>query len=186
MERLLRLLFLLSPAACLVGCSTHYPKLTVPDAAYAKALEETADQQPDDEDAALQALMNLFEDFTATNLKANTRKVYADTFYFRDGFRQFDRIDALETYMVHSTEPLRSCTFIFSEPVKNPPDYYLRWVMRVNLKRDEPERVDEVIGFSHIRFNPAGQVAFHQYYWDPPDLLYRRFPVANRLIGYVR
>jgi len=88
-------------------------------------------------------------------------------------------VGALERYLVDSTQALRSCTFAFADPIKNRPDYYLRWMMKIDFKRDPTNGVDEVIGMSHIRFNREGKVVFHQDYWDPADLLYRRIPVAN-------
>ena len=168
------------------GCSTTYPKLTQPDEEYRKALQETSLERPEDPDLALQAVMDLFSNFSEQNLKNNVRNVYAEHLYFRDGFKKLNHLHELESYLVHSSEPLRSCRFSFYAPVRSPPDYYLRWAMEVNLKRDKPEQIDEVIGLSHLRFNREGKVVFQQDYWDPTDVLYRRIPIANRLIGLVR
>ena len=186
MKHLCISLLLSAGSFLLAGCATDYPALTLADAEFYAAMDATADQRPQDEDRALKVLTALFEDFSSTNLLQHTRQAYADTFYFRDGFKHYSQIDDLEAYMVHSAEPLRSCQFEFSEPIRNPPDYYLRWVMKVNLKRDDPDRVQEVIGMSHVRFNSKGKVVFQQDYWDPTDVLYRRIPIANGLIGYVR
>ena len=81
---------------------------------------------------------------------------------------------------------MRECTFDFESPVIDGEDVYLRWTMNVNLKRDKPDRVDRAIGMSHLRFNDEGKVIFQQDYWDPTDVLYRRIPVANWLIGKVK
>ena len=168
------------------GCSTTYPRLTQPDDEYRKALQATSQERPDDPDLALQAVIDLFSDFSEQNLRNNVQNVYAEHLYFRDGFKKFNHVHELEPYLVHSTKPLRSCTFFFDDPVRSPPDYYLRWTMEVNLKRDKPEQLDEVIGLSHLRFNRHGKVVFQQDYWDPTDILYRRIPIANRLIALVR
>jgi hypothetical protein len=169
-----------------IGCATTFPRLTEPDAEYRAALLRTADQRPDDEAAALDGVIRLFSDFSEKNLREQVRRVYADEFYFRDGFKKLTQLEELETYLLRSAEPLRSCVFLFDPPIQDSPDYYLRWTMKVNLRRDKPDRVEEVIGLSHFRFNQEGRVVFHQDYWDPTDVLYRRIPIANRLIGAVR
>ncbi|MEM7394849.1 MAG: hypothetical protein AAF492_21150, partial [Verrucomicrobiota bacterium] len=65
-------------------------------------------------------------------------------------------------------------------------EYYVRWTMNVDMKRSPEGDIEHVVGMSHIRFNPAGKVVFHQDYWDPTDVLYRKIPIARGLIGYVR
>lgn len=172
-----------------VGCSsTSYPRLTAPSDAYLDALASTEPLEvtPDNEQAALHRLMDLFRNFHVEYLRENTKHVYADTFFFRDGFKELHQIDELEAYMVHSAEPVRHCTFEFATPIKSGHDYFLQWTMELSLKRDDDDRMDRAIGMSHIRFNREGKVVFHQDYWDPTDILYRRIPIANRLIGYVR
>lgn len=173
-------------AGLVTGCTTNFPRLTEPNQAYREALKRTAGEQPDDPARALQGVIDLFADFSRTNLEARLHGVYADSLFFRDGFKELYSMEELEPYMLESTEPLRSCTFEFSEPVMNPPDYYLHWTMRVSMKRDKPGHLEEVIGMSHLRFNAEGRVVFQQDYWDPTDVLYRRIPIARGLIGYVR
>ena len=188
-KRVTRIGLLVGGIMTATGCATRFPHLTEPDAEYRAALRAPVGHrfaQPQQEQAALERVMNLFRDFSPENLRRQTRAVYADTLYFRDGFRLVRDIDALDAYFQHSAEPLRSCAFVFADPVQDRGDYFLRWTMSVNLKRDPEDRVEQVIGMSHIRFDEEGKVVFQQDYWDPTDVLYRRIPVANRLIGYVR
>lgn len=171
------------------GCVTKYPRLTAPDHGYIRALETLQGHtftNPALQNAALKRVENLFSTFSTNHLAAHTREVYADQFYFRDGFHLVEDIDSLEAYFVRSAKPLRSCTFTFEEPISNGPDHFLRWRMKVNLHRSEPGQFDEAIGLSHIRFDENGKVIFQQDYWDPTDVLYRKIPIANGLIGYVR
>jgi hypothetical protein len=37
-----------------------------------------------------------------------------------------------------------------------------------------------------MRFNADGKVIFHQDYWDPTDIVYRRIPIAKQLIAFVK
>lgn len=179
---------LVGGAVLMTGCSTTYPRLTEPNRAYQEALASTSDAGTGSDRAGegVARVIALFEDFSAENLRANVRNVYADAFYFRDGFKEIRNLDELETYMVQSTEPLRFCTFEFEKPIQRGNDYYLRWVMKVSLNSDPEDHVEQVIGMSHFRFNDEGKVVFQQDYWDPSDVLYRRIPIAGRMINWVK
>ena len=178
-------------ALFLAGCSMTGPKLTAPTEAYRRALEETdhggtSPLTPEQRDEAIARVMALFEDYSEENLRRNIREVYAENLFFRDGFKEFSQVGPLEDYMIHSTEPLRTCTFDFEPAVVSGQDVFLRWTMNLNLKRDKVTEVDRAIGMSHLRFDAQGKVVFQQDYWDPTDVLYRRIPVANWLIGKVK
>ena len=166
------------------SCSAdRFPRLTEPNAAYQRAV---SDSDVPDVPAAVEGLIALFADYSRTNVAARVRDVYADTLYFRDGFKEITNIDALEEYLVRGTEPLRSCTFDFPAIIQHGEDYYLRWVMKVSLQRDPADHVDQVIGMSHVRFDSDGRIVFQQDYWDPSDVLYRRIPVAGWLMHKVK
>jgi hypothetical protein len=139
-----------------------------------------------EERAALERVTLLFTDFTTSNVTAKVRDIYAADAYLRDGFKELQGLDAIAPYMIRSAEAQRRCTFVFEDTVTRDGEYYLRWVMEVNLQRDPPERVSRVIGMSHIRFNAEGRIVFQQDYWDPSDVLYSRIPVAGWLINKVK
>jgi hypothetical protein len=177
----------------MMGCSTNTPRLTEPNAAYVQALERTdpakhPGPEPGSkaEQEAIDRVIKLFEIFSEENIRSRIRGVYAEDVYFRDGFKEFSNLEDIERYMIHSTKPVRDCTFDFPQVVSDRGEHYLRWIMNVNLNRDPEDRYDRVIGMSHIRFNEEGKVIFQQDYWDPTDLLYRRIPIANGLIQKVR
>jgi hypothetical protein len=176
------------------GCATRKPALTAPGDAYRRALQQTAASADridplaagESERMALANLMAMFEDFSKTNVTRLVRSVYDEDVYLRDGFKELQGLDNVAPYMIRSTEPLRHCTFTFEDVARHDTEYYLRWVMEVNMLRDPPERVSRVIGMSHVRFNAAGKVIFQQDYWDPSDVLYARIPVAGWLINKVK
>ncbi len=176
-------LFVLGGVTMMIGCSTaKYPRLTEPNAAYLEAVADKPMPVPE----AIQPLIDLFADYSKENVSQMARVVYAEELYFRDGFKEFTEIDGLEEYLVHGTEPLRSCVFEFPSVIEQDGDYYLRWVMKANLNRDPEDRVDEVIGMSHVRLNDEGKVVFQQDYWDPSDVLYRRIPVAGWMVHKIK
>ena len=172
-----------------LGCKNVSPRLTEPNGDYLAALQETGEFLPEGsaaESNAIERVISLFSDFQHDPVSAKVRGVYAERLFFRDGFKEFRELEPLAEYMIESTKPLRSCTFTFEDPVRSGKNYYLQWTMSVNLTRDDPERVEQVIGMSHIRFDTDGRVVFQQDYWDPSDVLYRRIPLAGWMIGKVK
>ena len=170
----------------LSGCATKAPGLTEPTPSYTQAVDGTADRAVAPADERIQALMDLFQNYTPEELKTRTPQVYADDIWFRDGFREIRGGDALVDYLQHSASGLRDSRFEFAEPIRHGDDVYLRWVMHLNLKRDDAERWSRTLGMSHLRFDEDGRVIFQQDYWDPTDMLYYRIPGANWMIQQVR
>ncbi len=187
---------LLFPLALfLTSCSSseNMHTQTVPDAAYTMALE-TSDPskfnlpEPGSQAEAemLQGIQDLFSTYTYENLDVNTQKVYADEVYFRDAFRLITNSADLRDYMLHGLKPLEGAEFIFNDVARSGGDFYLNWTMRLDFKKTPTGTWEESIGMTRIRFNSEGQVIFHQDFWDPTDIVYRRIPIARGLIGYVK
>ena len=175
------------------GCKPTEGGITSPSDKYRAALAATAPTSPpplapgsDAERAAIGRIVAMFGDFNASNVTARVREVYAADAYLRDGFKELQGVEAIAPYMIRSTEPQRVCRFVFEDITSREGEYYMRWVMEANLKRDPPERVARVIGISHIRFNDEGRVVFQQDYWDPSDVLYSRIPIAGWMINKVK
>ena len=134
--------------------------------------------------AAVEGVRNAFTPFTVENVQKGFPKAYADTFYFRDAFHTYTDLQTLLEYMVKSAEMSPGVTFEFSEPSVNGVDVYLPWTMILpDRKGGAPQKS---IGLSRLRFNPEGNVIFHQDYWDSADVLVPKVPVANGLIEAVR
>lgn len=177
----------------LSSCSSPSLNLTAPDAAYRAALESTQDsaktalkEGSDEEKQAIARLQDLFRHYTPEGITERIDAVYAEEVFFRDGFRYVTNRKDLLDYMKHGSEALRSSEFIFTEASVRDGNYYLPWTMRLNLNRDKPDEWSEVLGISHLRFNADGLIVFHQDYWDPTDVLWKRIPVAGWIIQKVR
>lgn len=190
-----RLVFLFTSLLLLItGCRTGSNTMhtqTIPDARYQAALTEThADNAPapDSEEAArmVERVKQLFSNYTRENLSANIEQVYADEVYFRDAFKQFDRAAEIREYMLAGLEPLEQAEFVFNRVARSGSDYYFDWTMRLDFKKTPTGTWEESIGVSHMRFNSEGKVVFHQDYWDPTDIVYRRIPIAKQLIAFVK
>ena len=177
------------------GCQTA-PTMhtqTVPDAAYQAALARTETDLTQlpisgsaEEAAMLQPMIALFEQYTETNLRENIQKVYAENVYFRDAFKQLNTAAEIEEYMVAGLAPIEGAEFVFNNVLRKGVDFYFDWTMRLDFKKTPKGTWEESIGMSRMRFNADGQVIFHQDYWDPTDIVYKRIPIVRQLIAYVK
>lgn len=179
----------------LTGCTAYKTMHTqsVPDSTYIAALERTDPAKfnlPPEGSAAeasmLRAVEDLFTNYTAANLELHVTKVYADEVYFRDAFKQLESAEAIRDYFLHGLAPLNDCEFVFNKVARSGGDFYIDWTMRLDFKKTPEGTWEESIGMTRMRFNSEGQIIFHQDYWDPTDIVYRRIPVARGLIAYVK
>ena len=181
----------LSLAACTTTSDMHTQ--TIPDASYLSALatSDPAQNQPPEpgseaETAMLERVKALFSDYSHDNLSENVTIVYAEKVYFRDAFKQLESAEAIREYMLEGLKPLDKGEFVFNRVARSGNDYYFDWTMRLDFKKTPPNTWEESIGVSHMRFNSEGKVIFHQDYWDPTDIVYRRIPIAKQLIAFVK
>lgn len=166
---------------------------TIPDGSYHAALERTDPelyQLPEPgsagEAAMVEGVRRLFTNYNADDLAANLSNVYADEFYFRDAFRELSTIDELEHYLLEGLKPLNAAEFVFHRTMRSGGDFYFEWTMRLDFKKTPEGTWEESIGMTRMRFDSEGRVIFHQDYWDPTDIVYRRIPIARNLIAYVK
>jgi hypothetical protein len=166
---------------------------TVPDSDYKAALERSSPslyQLPAagsvEEATMLAGIEDLFTNYTHENLSSKTTEVYAKEVYFRDAFKQFSHPEDIRDYMLHGLEPLTAAEFIFNRVIRSGGEFYIDWTMRLDFKSTPTDTWEESIGMSHIRYNSEGKVIFHQDYWDPTDIVYRRIPIARQLISYTK
>lgn len=179
----------------LTACSTSSDMHTqsVPNAAYRQAMADSDPAQFDlpaagseAEQAMLEGVKSLFSDYTRENLEQNVTRVYADQVYFRDAFKQLDSAQAIRDYLLKGLEPIEQGEFVFHHVARSGGEFYFDWTMRLDFKKTPPGTWEESIGVSRMRFNSEGKVIFHQDYWDPTDIVYRRIPIAKQLIAYVK
>ncbi len=179
----------------LSGCANHREmhSQTIPDVDYASALERTDPLKvapppagSEAEAAMLSRFKALFENYTRENIEAQFDEVYARELYFRDAFKQFSNSTDVKAYLLHGLEALEGCEFVFNRVVRGGDEFYVDWTMRLDFKKTPPGTWEESIGMTHVRFDGDGKIVFHQDYWDPTDIVYRRIPVARSLIAFVK
>lgn len=166
---------------------------TIPDESYKTGLSATNPAQfelpepgSEVELQMIQQVIDLFSVYTEENLSKNLTNVYAEKIYFRDAFKEFSDSSELLEYMLAGLKPLDQAEFVFNRVARSGGDFYFDWTMRLDFKKTPPNTWEESIGVSHMRFNSEGKVIFHQDYWDPTDIVYRRIPIAKQLIAFVK
>ena len=166
---------------------------TTPNTIYKNALDWTDPKHFDlatissnQENRRIEKVVALFSNYTEANLRNNLREVYADRVYFRDAFKQLASAEAVESYMLAGLKPLDQAEFVFNRVAVTEGNYYFDWTMRLDFKKTPQGSWEESIGISHMRFDLEDKVIFHQDYWDPTDIVYRRIPIAKQLISLVK
>ena len=180
---------------CSCGCtsSDNMHTQTVPDFDYRSALEWTDPANfnlpPVDspEEANMIASVEaLFTNYTYDYLDQNIPLVYAEKVYFRDAFKLFHSSAEIREYFLEGLGGLEGANFSFNRVVRSGGDFYIDWTMRVDFKKTPSGTWEESIGMTRMRFNSDGQIIFHQDYWDPTDIVYKRIPIAKQLIAFVK
>lgn len=179
----------------LTSCSyySHHPmhSHTNLDSSYTRALEWTdpslftlPEVGSAEAIAMLERVESLFTNYTYENLAEQMPEVYAETIYFRDAFKQLDSSELLTAYMLHGVQAVDAVSFTFNHVMHSKGEYFIEWTMGIQF-RGESE-METSIGMSRFRFNSEGRVIFHQDYWDPTTLIYKKIPIAKQLIHFVQ
>lgn len=173
------------------GCATQGTKEVAIMESYYQALEETEPGNMElmkpgmkNQEETIQRFVDFYSVFSAERIRADTRNLYAEDAYFRDGFRQVRGNENIEVYFLSTTEAIHECTFDIRDVGYSNGNYYFRWIMKLALKRDKDNPLEET-GMSHVRFAANGQVVFHQDYWETAAL-YERLPVIGSIIRWVK
>jgi hypothetical protein len=139
-----------------------------------------------EETAALERFGDLFSAFTPEAMGEKVRRVYAEDVYFNDTLKEIRGVDALEAYLVESAEAVEVGRVEVHDVARSGGNYYVRWVMELQFKKIQRGRMTRSTGISHLRFNAAGQVVYHQDYWDAASGLFEHIPVVGWMIRKIK
>ena len=106
--------------------------------------------------------------------------------FTRDAFQAIRPCRGRERLFPHGLEPVSGVRFVFNRVIRSGGEFYVDWTMAIDFKKTPPGTWEESMGVSHFRFNSEGRVIFHQDYWDPTDIVYKRIPLVKQLIAYVK
>ena len=132
----------------------------------------------------LKRVEDLYTNYTYENLQNSFPKVYAETIYFRDAFKQYNRLDELMPYMLKGVEAVSGVKFVFNHIMRSRSEFFIEWTMSIKFKGKD--YFESSIGMSRFRFDSCGKVIFHQDYWDPTAMIYQKIPIAKQLINFVQ
>jgi len=153
--------------------------------AYRQALDELPGFAPVDP-AWLDRFVSHFSSRGDQPMEVDSGALYAKDLYFCDTLLTTRSREELQAHMEAFTDSGARVAIEVLDRQIDGPDAYLIWFMKASFSPAGREVTSQTLGVSHLRFNEDAEVIFQQDYWDPTDVLYRRIPIANRLIGYVR
>jgi steroid delta-isomerase len=181
-------IMLLVPIVALASCAggkpmtleNYYKELAATDPA------KTALVKPGsaEENAGIENFKAYYKVFAEDIIRRDTKTLYAKEAFFKDGYKEVKGVDAIETYFIATTKAIVSCTFDITEVIIHEGNYYFRWVMKLTIKRDKDNPIEQV-GMSHVRFASDGKVIFHTDYWDT-SVVFERAPVIGSIIRWAK
>lgn len=190
-----RSLFPLFPllAALATACTAPIAEERASMAAYTGALAATDSKSTellrdgsDEERQAIRRFKDFYVVYSAEVIREKVREVYAKDAFFRDPFREVQGIEAIEEYFVRAAEAADYVRFDIQQGAEKDDDYYFRWVMKYQAKREESEPPNEAVGMSHVRFDRSGKVIFQNDYWDPARGVYEKVPILGWIVYKIR
>lgn len=137
-----------------------------------------------EEKAGIEAFKAYYKVFAEDVIRRDTKTLYAQEAFFKDGYKEVKGVDAIETYFIATTKAIASCTFDITDVSVHEGNYYFRWIMKLKLNRDKDNPIEQV-GMSHVRFASDGKIIFHTDYWDT-SVVFERLPVIGSIIRWAK
>jgi steroid delta-isomerase len=181
-------IMMLVPIVALASCAggkpmtleNYYKELAATDPAKS-ALAKPGSAE---EKAGIENFKAYYKVFAEDIIRRDTKTLYAKEAFFKDGYKEVKGVEAIETYFIATTKAVVSCTFDITEVIIHEGNYYFRWVMKLTIKRDKDNPIEQV-GMSHVRFASDGKVIFHTDYWDT-SVVFERAPVIGSIIRWAK
>jgi len=141
----------------------------------------------DAERQGIEGLKSLLGDFSADNVRARTRQVYAPDAFFNDTLKTVYGADKIEAYFLATAQNSESVTAKFEDVTRaNDGTYYFRWIMDTRLKKVARGETIRTLGITHVRFDEQGRVLIHQDYWDTAVGLWDHVPVVGTMVRSIK
>ena len=139
-----------------------------------------------EEIAAIENFKHFFSSFAPDRIDKLLDKTYATDIYFNDTLKTIHGIEPLAHYLKESAEAVQACRVEVVEVTRTENgDHYFRWKMMIRFKRFKKNQDTWTVGMSHLRFNGAGLVVYHQDYWNATDGIFRHIPILGNMINAV-
>jgi len=119
-------------------------------------------------------------------IEKNTAKAYAPGAYLNDTLVTHYGPDEIKAYFLKTADTMTSFEVIIDDTARSGPDHYVRWTMIFSAPALGGGEPIHSVGMSQVRFNDAGQVMFHQDFWDSGQNIYGQAPLVGGLINFVQ
>jgi len=139
-----------------------------------------------EEKDAIDRFKAFYTDYNQEDRMAKVRHVFAENAYINDTLKELNGIDAIEAYLLKSSESVESRTMETPDIAVSGSDYYFRWVANIKFKTLKKGRAFRFHGISHVRFDETGKVVLCQDFWDPATALFEHIPVLGGLIKLIK
>jgi hypothetical protein len=166
----------------LLAACTDSSQLAYPDR-YADALQEHVGARPPADGA--ERFAALFAALHTDAWDEAARDLYAESLYFNDTLFTTDNRPALIEHFgrVRDTSAVK---VVIDDAFVSNTDVYLRWRMSARIQLPLQQADTHPIGMTLLRFNDAGEIIFHQDFWDSTEGFYRHLPLLGSAIDQVR
>lgn len=124
-----------------------------------------------------------FTTLTRASVK-DVRALYAADARFKDPFNDVQGVDRIEHLFVHMFEQVDDPRFEIEDRVVEGDQAFLTWLF--HFRRKGSPAAMTIRGGTHLRFDPAGNVALHRDYWDAAEELYEKLPVIGALMRWLK
>lgn len=135
---------------------------------------------------ALAAFSAFFSSFAPDRIEQLLALTYAEDIYFNDTLKTVRGLQALGHYLQESAAAVEDCRVQILETTRTAHgEHLVRWTMMIRFRRFRRGVDTWTVGMSHLRFDAAGRVVYHQDYWNAADGLFRHIPVLGWMIEAV-
>jgi steroid delta-isomerase len=135
-------------------------------------------------DERVQRVITLFETLAPADLPA-LRGVYAADARFKDPFNAVQGLPEIARIFGHMFKALETPRFRILSVVAQGDEVFLTWDFNFRT-RGRGAAAMCIHGASQLRFDAAGQVAWHRDYWDAAEELYEKLPVLGALMRWLK
>ena len=144
--------------------------------------------QPDTAQAALQRVVDFFEQLQASDVN-RIAEIYTADAQFKDPFNEVQGVPAIAHIFDHMFDTLEAPRFVITQQVQQGAHCFVTWDFLFAMRRFDAGRTQTIRGASHLVLREeAGvwRVAVHRDYWDAAEELYEKLPVVGSLMRWLK
>lgn len=141
----------------------------------------------DAERQALERFAAFFSSFAPDRIDRLLDATYSPDVYFNDTLKAVRGSATLRHYLADSAAAVEDCRVGILDTARTEQgEYLVRWKMMIRFKRLRRGVDTWTVGMSHLRFDSAGRVAYHQDYWNAADGLFEHVPLLGSMIRAIK